>query len=239
VQNIDSYKLAETILSTTESIFGPRVFDSFIEKMTNDHLGKEMGIHEAITQRPDLFERVFVGMFGERAGEQILAKICEQTSRELGLDDAVTIYSMKGDFAKFMAAAKGGPYVGTIMIVDDDKDILITIEELLLACGFNKVQSFNDPIKALEHFKTAYREQRRDDVLVLTDIRMQGMTGLRLAEELLRVKPDTKIILMSAYQLNDEMKNVLHLVTSEHLLQKPFEMKELCVAVRNATTRMS
>ncbi|AIF82253.1 response regulator containing CheY-like receiver domain and AraC-type DNA-binding domain [Candidatus Nitrososphaera evergladensis SR1] len=248
MQNIDSYRLAETILSTIESVFGPRVFDAFIEKISEDYLGGEMSVHAAIMQRPELFELAFIGILGSRTGGEILAKICERTKSELGLDDAVTTsYSKKGDFAKFVAATTtAGSQVGTIiMIVDDDKDILSGIEKSLIACGYNKVQTFNDPVKALEHFKSAYdnnneKEEKRDyyhhnHVLVLTDIRMHGMDGLRLAEELLRINPDAKIMPMSAYQLDEKMKNHLRRVTRENLLQKPFGMKELCVAVRNAT----
>lgn len=83
------------------------------------------------------------------------------------------------------------------------------------------------------------KEERRrgagSNVLVLTDMRMEHMDGLHLAEELLNVKPDTKIVLMSANKLDAKMMRHLRLVSTEDPPQKPFETKRLCTVIENAT----
>lgn len=235
-------------MSTIESFFGPRVSDAFIKKMTGDYLGEEMSASEAITQRPDLFERAFIGMLGQRAGEATLTLVCKQAASALGLHDAIAtiLYQREGDFARFVATATAatisiGAQTESIVVIDDDIDILTSVKDSLVTCGFNKIETFNDPIKALEYFRAAYDENNNEEkrgvqhILVLTDIRMPHMDGLLLAKELLNINPDTKILPMTAYQLDAEMKNSLSKLTTESLLQKPFGIEELSVAVRKAT----
>jgi len=237
LSTIRSEQFAEALFTNLESLLGPRVFDAIIEKISYEYLGDELGLGTAIIERPDLFERAFIGIFGEEIGQEILAKTCERTKHELGLDKEAEYneitYSVKGDFAKFVVTAMG-LQTGTIMIVDDDDDILTSIAGSLKTCGYGKIQTFNDPIKALEHFR-ASKEGRSDYVLILLDFKMPHMDGLQLAKELLRLKADAKIVLMTAFELDEELRARLQIVTLEEgFLQKPFGKKELCVAVRNA-----
>jgi CheY-like chemotaxis protein len=242
MESISSSKLAESLMSVTKSFLGPRVFDAFSKRMTDEYLGGEMSAYSAIVQRPELFERAFIGMLGQGAGEAILGQICKQAASELGFQDAIaTTYSRKGDFAIFVATATGSQ-AETIVIIDDDMDILAGMKELLVTCGFSKIETFNDPIEALERFRAAYYHNNNNEkggdqhnILVLTDIRMPRMDGLLLAKELRNINPDVKILPMTAYQLDAEMKDHLSEVTTENLLQKPFGVEELCVAVRKAT----
>lgn len=239
VSSIDLDKLANTVLSIIESTFGPRVSDAIFTRISEDYLGGEMNVHSVIIQRPDLFERVFIEILGEEVGMVTLAKICKRTKSELGLDNnddvtTTTLYSKRGDFAKFVARTIMGPQVGTIMVVDDDDDILTATAESLRACGYDNVRTFNDPVKALEHFK-ANKEEKNDYALILTDIRMPAMDGLQLAKQLLRVDANVRIVLMSAFELDEELKAHLRTISQEDgFLQKPFRKKELCIAVTNA-----
>ena len=67
--------------------------------------------------------------------------------------------------------------------------------------------------------------------LLLTDVIMPGMSGKRLAEEVLSRRPQTKIVYMTGY--TDDMV-VQHRVLEPgvQLLQKPFSKTELAVKVR-------
>lgn len=72
---VDIETLADAILDDLKSVFGPTVFSALMLMIADDFLG-EMDVRTAIMERPDLFERAFIGTLGT-PGEKILADICE------------------------------------------------------------------------------------------------------------------------------------------------------------------
>lgn len=114
------------------------------------------------------------------------------------------------------------------MIIDDEPDLLRMIERYLRAWNF-EVDGFTNPIEAFEYFKnntTLFS-------LVLTDIRMPGMSGVDLAKAMLEIKPQTKIMLMTAYDvpsLKDE--DGLPVVKYEDILKKPFRLADICQDIK-------
>ena len=68
------------------------------------------------------------------------------------------------------------------MIVDDEPDVNLTLKMVLEENGF-KVDSFTDPLLALENFKG---ESGLYDMLIL-DIRMPDMNGFELYREIKKI----------------------------------------------------
>jgi len=83
----------------------------------------------------------------------------------------------------------------SIMLVDDEPDVLATQRRLLMRLGY-RVSGYTDPATALAAFT---KEPSRFD-LVLTDLVMPGVNGEALAEEVLRIKPGCPVIINSAYR---------------------------------------
>jgi CheY-like chemotaxis protein len=83
---------------------------------------------------------------------------------------------------------------------------------------------------AEQAIEAAERFNDRIDLL-LTDVIMPGMSGRRLAEEVLSRRPQTKIVYMTGY--TDDMV-VQHRVLEPgvQLLQKPFSKVDLAIKVR-------
>jgi two-component system NtrC family response regulator len=80
----------------------------------------------------------------------------------------------------------------TILIVDDEKNYLVVLEALLSPEGYEIVTS--------EKAQEALRMIQEADVdLVLTDMKMPGMTGMELLEEAKKIKPEVPVIMMTAY----------------------------------------
>lgn len=113
-----------------------------------------------------------------------------------------------------------------ILFVDDETSIVTMQQQLLTRLGY-QVTSFTNSIEALEVF----RKHSDQFDLVITDLAMPKMPGDQLAEEILRLKSDMKIILCTGF--SDKM-------TSEHakaigikrLLEKPIVKYEIANNIR-------
>jgi CheY-like chemotaxis protein len=111
----------------------------------------------------------------------------------------------------------------TILVVDDQPATLKVAHILLESFGY-KVLSAANAQEAMILFR-----QHQDQIrLILTDVVMPDITGPQLAERLLRIKPDLRVIYMSGYP-NDELRD-----GGAVFLSKPFNPAGLSKAVREA-----
>lgn len=87
---------------------------------------------------------------------------------------------------------------------------------------------FTNPVDAITRSKNSPFSY----LLVITDIRMPQMSGLELAKSLLRVKPDAKIIIMTAFEISrEELESSLPITEHKDILKKPFNLVQTCHAV--------
>jgi DNA-binding NtrC family response regulator len=88
---------------------------------------------------------------------------------------------------------------------------------------------FTNPFDAITRFKNSPFSY----LLVVTDIRMPQMTGLELAKSILRVKPDAKIIIMTAFEIStEELESSLPITEHKDILKKPFNLVRICGSVK-------
>jgi two-component system cell cycle sensor histidine kinase/response regulator CckA len=109
----------------------------------------------------------------------------------------------------------------TILVVDDEQDILNVVEAALSREGFEVVQAHNGDM-AVELF-----ERLAVPVdLLLTDVVMPGMSGPMLVDRLLSMHPSLPVLFMSGY---DDRQIVQRYVLKEGfaLLPKPFTLEML------------
>ena len=115
-----------------------------------------------------------------------------------------------------------------ILVVDDERDLVRMVELYLKSWRF-EVDAFTDPVQALAFFE----KNPSFFSLVLTDIRMPHMSGLELAQRMLKIKPDVKIMLMTAYQVDTlDLETSLPIIKYKDILRKPFRLAEICSAVK-------
>lgn len=89
-----------------------------------------------------------------------------------------------------------------IMVVDDEPDILAVVCAVLEQCDKHfVVKGFARPDEALEFFRT---DPKALD-LVLTDIRMPGMTGFMLSAKLKSTRPDIVVAFVSAFDVEEQV----------------------------------
>ena len=114
----------------------------------------------------------------------------------------------------------------TIMIVDDEPDILALIEELLNKFGYSP-HPFNNGESALN----AYQEGSINFDMVITDMTMPRMTGVALAEAILSENKKMPIILCSGY--NETItRSAVKAMGIQAFLEKPLDTYQLLSTMR-------
>ncbi|HYY71004.1 MAG TPA: response regulator [Nitrososphaeraceae archaeon] len=112
-----------------------------------------------------------------------------------------------------------------ILLVDNEIDITFALENALENYGY-KVDSFNDPILALDNYQTNFYD------LVILDIKMPKMDGFELYTKLKEKDPKVKICFLTAGELfYEELRNArLKLgekIGEEYFIQKPIKTGQL------------
>lgn len=107
-----------------------------------------------------------------------------------------------------------------ILLVDDDSDIVNLFKDLLENKNC-EVIGFTNPLEALEHYKTNCNRYG----LVISDIRMPGMSGFDLLKNIKKIDVTISFFLMSANDVIDFSK--LEGIRIDGFIQKPIRIKEL------------
>lgn len=114
-----------------------------------------------------------------------------------------------------------------IMVVDDEKDVLAIIESSLQKYGF-AIEKFSNPIEALAQFQ----KKPQDYSMLLVDIRMPAMAGPELAEHAHRLNPLARIVLMTAFGVDEILFKKFPSITKEDVLVKPLVLSQICAEVQ-------
>lgn len=129
-----------------------------------------------------------------------------------------------GSHLALAEVAEGGKE--SILLVDDEESISRMLRRVLERLGY-RVRACNGSFEALELFKA---DSAAFD-LVITDMTMPGMTGLRLAEELISTRADIPIILCTGFDVNIDRQKALSFGI-KGILNKPVSRTRLSEMVR-------
>lgn len=116
----------------------------------------------------------------------------------------------------------------SVMVVDDDQDILTTFEAILNSQDI-RVNTFKDANEALKQFALS-RPGLYD--LVILDIRMPGLNGLQLYYRLKALNKNIKVLFVSALEASDELISILPGIQVENILKKPVQRDYFITAVK-------
>lgn len=118
----------------------------------------------------------------------------------------------------------------TILLVDDDHDVLSCLEDSLSALGYNVIAKPD-----AESAMAVIREGAKVD-LVVTDYAMPGMDGHEFFSVLKRILPSVPVIILTGYGSVETYLKSLSLGVCEFVC-KPIEAKELDRIVKAALDR--
>jgi two-component system nitrogen regulation response regulator NtrX len=123
------------------------------------------------------------------------------------------------------------PRSPVVLVVDDDADIRLALEMILRYEGF-AVWTAKDGRAALARLEEEQGRGERPDV-VLTDVKMPGMDGLELLEELRRRPAAPPVVMISGH---GDIATAVDAVKrgAADFLEKPLEQNRVAVSLRNA-----
>ena len=107
----------------------------------------------------------------------------------------------------------------TLLVVDDEVEALELLKDFLTMEGY-KVVTAENAEEALQHLED------QDIDLMVTDIRMPGMSGVELTRKVKSLKPRVGVIINTAYlglYGDDDVRKS----GADDFVQKPFNLNEL------------
>lgn len=110
-----------------------------------------------------------------------------------------------------------------ILVVDDEQRFVDELEEFLKGKGF-KIFSANHPVKAMSII-----DREALDIAVL-DIRLPGMSGLELLEEIKSKKPDIEVIMISGHGDMNTVIDAMRKGATDYFA-KPFRLTDVYKAI--------
>jgi DNA-binding NtrC family response regulator len=112
--------------------------------------------------------------------------------------------------------------------VDDDPAVLVLIQTILTAADYRVLLA----AERADAVRMATQKHLRID-LALLDVRMPGMSATELADEMLSLRPNVRVLFMSGF-VDEEIIRIKMLDQYAGFLPKPFRSDGLLRAVRRA-----
>ncbi len=106
-----------------------------------------------------------------------------------------------------------------ILIVDDEENAREALSKILAHDGYD-VSSAANGVEALNYLRS------RDVDLIITDINMPEMNGLAFLRELIRSRPESNVIMLTAYGEVESYLEAMNLGAFEYI-NKPIRYDDL------------
>ncbi len=113
-----------------------------------------------------------------------------------------------------------------ILVIDDERSIRNTLKEILEYEKYS-VDLAEDGIKGLEKVKGSVFD------MILCDIKMPGMDGIEVLEQLVNLAPDTPVVMISGHGNIDTAVESIKKGAFDYI-EKPLDLNRLLITIRNA-----
>lgn len=121
----------------------------------------------------------------------------------------------------------------TVMLVDDDPDITVVFGDQLKSAGII-VDTFTNAEDALKHFIKSHYSYYD---LVVTDIRMPGLNGFELYQQLKAFEPNLRFLFITALDISKEIFSLLPGLRPSQVITKPVDPITLISSVKQHVKR--
>ena len=196
---------------------------------------------------PDIIDRIFDPYFttkkvgkGSGMGLSVVHGIVKNHSGTITVDSNPGIgtrFSILFPLAteKPMAETKTSEELSkgneTILFVDDEISIIKMVQRMIERLGY-KVETATTPQDALDRFllNPDYFD------MVITDMTMPQMTGVKLSEKLMEIRPGIPIIICTGHSALVDEEKAKELGLAEYVM-KPINMQEISQSIRKVLDR--
>lgn len=112
---------------------------------------------------------------------------------------------------------------GVILVVDDEKEVTMSLKGFFAALGHEMLTSFDgkDAMQIIDAISLD---------LVLLDIKMPGIDGIEILKHIRKVRPRTKVIVITAY--DKEVKEEVEKIGIDGFFSKPIDLSKLLDRIR-------
>jgi signal transduction histidine kinase len=122
-----------------------------------------------------------------------------------------------------------GEKVPKILVVDDEETVRATLEIVFVREGY-AVETAATSSEALKKLSRAIFD------LVITDLRLEDLNGVRILTETKRISPGTEVIIVTAYASLDSAIQAVRQGAYDYLV-KPFNLDDLVLTARRGLER--
>lgn len=114
----------------------------------------------------------------------------------------------------------------TILILDDEPIVSRRLKPSLEKKGY-EVETFTESMEAL------HRIREKDFDIVITDLKMEGMSGMQILSEVKKRSPGTEVIVITGFATMETAKESFQKGVFD-FLAKPFKLGEIAEVIRRA-----
>jgi DNA-binding NtrC family response regulator len=112
-----------------------------------------------------------------------------------------------------------------ILIIDDEVDILMLLRMIIEDNTDYDVETTNNPSEALKTIS------EKDYALIISDLKMPGMDGLELFDEINGIKPDIPFVIITAYGSVEVSESALKKGIAD-FITKPFRKDAILFTIK-------
>jgi nitrogen-specific signal transduction histidine kinase/ActR/RegA family two-component response regulator len=120
----------------------------------------------------------------------------------------------------------------SILLVDDEQGILEWGREFLKNYGY-RVATAENGEKAITKMRESISQSGNGFDLVILDLNMPGMGGYKCFQELVKIKPEIKVIIASGYSANEQMIKKSPELGNRAFIKKPYQMSDMLNKMRD------
>jgi two-component system chemotaxis response regulator CheY len=118
--------------------------------------------------------------------------------------------------------------MANVMIVDDSDSIRLILKDILVIGKHNLVSELSSGMNVLEEYI------KTDPDVILLDMAMPKKDGISVLKEIIQFKPSAKIIMISASDSQDTVKECIKIGAVAYIL-KPFNFQNILDTINNVT----
>lgn len=128
----------------------------------------------------------------------------------------------------------------TILVVDDERSMREFLSIMLEKEGYSVVAMDNgiDALKFIRKGRDPETGSGHGFDLIITDIKMPGVSGVKILRESMRLHPHTPVIMITAFASTEVAVEAMKLGAYDYIT-KPFKVDEIKIIIKNAIEKKS